>query len=126
VSQSIRRALYRSKGLPDPGPSPSVEQVQLTVLIPKLLAKAIDDLADYLSTQFPSRNDLILALLEDAIQSAAQAAADAQAKKDELDRIAAEPAIATTPRPIEVDNPALTVQERGEMSARLRALRGEG
>lgn len=129
MSQAIRRALYRAKGLPDPGPTPSVEQVQFTVLVSKFMGAAINDLADMLHVQFPSRNDLIVALLEDGLRSAAQAAAEAQAIKE---------AIAAEVKPdIEVDVDAnadrptleivpkegVTPAEAAQISARLQKLR---
>lgn len=139
MSQSIRRALYREKGLPDPGPSPSVEQVQLTVLVPKFKAEAINGLHDMLVKHFPSRNDLINELLDAGLREAAQAAAEAQAIKEQQAAVAAIVAEeADKVRPVEsadpasdrpsliITNPGLDPAEAAKISARLQALRGQG
>lgn len=123
MSQSIRRALYRAKGLPDPGPTPSVEQTQLTILLDRELVKKIDELADFLVKQFPSRNDLLVELLKEGLRSAAQAALEAEQAMQQ--RAVPDIAVDRTAE-TEVVNPGLSIEERAEMSARLRALRGQG
>ena len=87
------------------------------------LVKKIDELADFLVKQFPSRNDLLAELLKEGLRSAAQAALEAEQAMAQ----AAKPAIAVEqPAEVEVVNPGLSMEQRAEMSARLRALRGQG
>lgn len=127
MSQSIRRAMYRAKGLPDPGPTPSVDMTQLTILVPRSIAKALDDVHEFVSKDFPSRNDFLEEILKEGLRSAIQA------QKEALEALAAREAEEAKPA-IEVDdarpkevivNPALEPAERERISARLRALRGE-
>jgi hypothetical protein len=117
LSQSIRRALYRAKGLPDPGPTPSVEMTQLTILIPREVAKAIDDLHEFVTREFPSRNDFLEELLKEGLRSALQAQQEALAAMAAQQKEEARPAI-------EVTNPGLEPAEAAKISARLQALRG--
>jgi hypothetical protein len=128
VSQSIRRALFKAKGLPDPGPTPSVEMTQLTILIPRKVAKAIDELHAFVESHFPSRNDFLEELLREGLGVALQSQKEAIAALEAMQREEARPAIEveTDHRPAEIiNNPALEPQERERISARLRALRGE-
>lgn len=119
MSQSIRRALYRAKGLPDPGPTPSVAQTQLTILVERPLVEAIDGLHALVEKHFESRNDFLVELLNEGLRSAAQAATEAAAALAAQQEQEARPAI-------EIVNPALAAGEAERISARLRALRGEG
>lgn len=125
MSQSIRRALYRAKGLPDPGPTPSVEMTQLTILVERELAKKVDELHEFLIKQFPSRNDLLLELLKEGLRSAAQAALEAERAMQQTKT----PDIQMDPPKVHdltVENVGIPAEERKAISSRLAALRGEG
>ncbi len=116
MSQSIRRALYLANGLPYPGPTPAVDPMQLTILIPRQMNEAINSLSDFVAKEFPFHNDFLVELLSEGLRSAAQAALEAQqaleAKKTESNRPA-----------IEIVNPGLEPGEAARISARLQALR---
>jgi hypothetical protein len=121
MSQSIRRALYRAKGLPDPGPSPSMMLTELRILVETPLAKAIDELHEMVSKEMPSRNDYLVELLKEGLRGAAEAGIEAQrelAERQHPDHV--------EPRPsIEITNPGIPAEERDAISSRLRSLRGE-
>ncbi len=80
MSQSKRRALFVRQGLPDPGPTPSVEMTQLTVLLPRKVAAALDELHALVAKHYPSRNDFLQDVLRAGLQTALEAQREAVAE----------------------------------------------
>jgi len=122
--------MFKAKGLPDPGPTPSVDRVLISVLVPKRVAQAIDELHEFVVKEFPARSDFMEELLKEGLRSAAQAQQEALAAA-----LQAKQAPVTEPdtvvdaegRPaLVVTNPGLDPVEAVKISDRLRALRGEG
>lgn len=79
MSQSKRRAQYRAKGLPDPGPTPTVEMAQIAVVLPRAMADAIDRLHATVQQALPSRNDFLVGLIATGLQGGMAAAEPAPA-----------------------------------------------
>lgn len=126
MSQSIRRALYRAKGLPDPGPTPSVAQIQLTILVERPMVKVIDDLYEFVTKHFPSRNDFLVTLLQDGLSGALQAKVEAEDAALRAQAADSAPSIEVDRPALEIVNPGVDPVEGAKISARLRALRGDG
>lgn len=121
MSQSIRRALYRAKGLPDPGPTPTSMLTEFTIVVEREVGRMIDELHEQVQKHFGSRNDFLVELLKEGLRGAADAAAEVAQAKAEIAKLDHSPRLPS----IEITNPAIEAKERDAISSTLRMLRGE-
>lgn len=124
MSQSIRRAVYRAKGLPDPGPTPTHMYREFSLVVEKPLGDTIDTLYELVQRHFESRNDFLIELLKEGVTVAHTAALDA-AREQQAREPGGEKADTKVVGGLDITNPDIPAGERDAISSRLRMLRGE-